>query len=204
MSVLTSSTFNTTNLFTNGDWSILFTSYTKQNPSLGQSKLSLPLLHPLELSSLQPVPSFVLQLTFRCPSSGGSPSQDGWPLCTNSILAEVKSTFSRLYLCPWVFLWMIWAEEALVEWRAEYQDRGQSRKGRAYRGQGCWLERGLKGFVCQLCQIVPPDSCILSFWIGVCKPSKGHGSDLALNVQLKPLAEFYHQGPGVYVSSIRD
>ena len=90
VSVLISSIFNTGNLFTNGDQGPLFASHTKQNP--------LPLLHPSEPSSLQSVPPFVLQLTFRRPSSRGSPSQDSWPLCTDSILTEVKSTFSRLRL----------------------------------------------------------------------------------------------------------
>ena len=52
ISVLTSSTFNTAKLFTNSNQGALFTSYTKQNPPLGQSKLSLPLLHPSEPSSL--------------------------------------------------------------------------------------------------------------------------------------------------------
>ena len=52
ISVLTSSIFNTAKLFTNSNQGALFTSYTKQNPPLGQSKLSLPLLHPSEPSSL--------------------------------------------------------------------------------------------------------------------------------------------------------
>ena len=107
ISVLTSSTFNTANLFTNSDRGTLFTSYTKQNPPLGQSKLPLPLLHPSELSSLQSIPPSVLQLTFGCPSGGGSPSQDGWPFHTDSMLVEVKSVFSKLCLCPWVFLQMV-------------------------------------------------------------------------------------------------
>ena len=42
-SVLTSSTFNTVNLFTNSDWGALFAGCTKQNLPLGQSKLSPPL-----------------------------------------------------------------------------------------------------------------------------------------------------------------
>ena len=52
VSVLTSSMFNMANLFTNGNWDILFAGHTKQNPPLGRSKLSPLLLHPSEPSSL--------------------------------------------------------------------------------------------------------------------------------------------------------
>jgi len=38
--------FNTANLFTNGNRGTLFAGYAKQNPSLGQNQLPLPLLHP--------------------------------------------------------------------------------------------------------------------------------------------------------------
>ena len=104
VSVLVSFTFNTANLFTNSDWGTLFASHTKQNPPPGRSTLPLPLLHFLEPSSLRLIPPFVLQLTSGCPSNEDSPLQDGWPLCTNSILMEVESMFSELHSCPWVFL----------------------------------------------------------------------------------------------------
>ena len=73
ISVLTSSMFNTANLFTKGDRGVLFTGCTRQNPSLEWSTLPLPLLYPLEPSSLQLVPLSVPQLTFRHLSGGGSP-----------------------------------------------------------------------------------------------------------------------------------
>ena len=41
ISVLTSSTSNTVNLLTSGDWGALFIGYAKQNPPLGLSKLPL-------------------------------------------------------------------------------------------------------------------------------------------------------------------
>ena len=107
ISVLTFSTSNTANLLTSSDWGALFTSHAKQNPPSGLSKPLLPLLHPSGPLNLQSIPSFAPWLTSRRPNSGGSPSQDGWPLCTNSNLAEVKSMFSRLRLHPWVFLWMV-------------------------------------------------------------------------------------------------
>ena len=107
ISVLTSSMCNTANLLTSSDQSALFTSFAKQNPSLGLSKPLLPLLHPSGPLNLQSIPLFALWLTSRCPNSGDSPSQDGWSLCTDSNLTEVKSVFSRLYLCPWVFLQMV-------------------------------------------------------------------------------------------------
>jgi len=77
ISVLTSSMFNTANLFTDSDRGALFASCTKQNPSWGRSILPLLLLRPSEPSSLQLIPPFVLRLTFGHPSDGGSPSQDG-------------------------------------------------------------------------------------------------------------------------------
>ena len=107
VSVLTFSTFNTANLFTSSDQGILFTGCTKQNSLPGQSKLPPPLLYPLELLSLQSIPFSVPQLTFRRLSSRDSPSQDDWPLHTDSTLTEVKSAFSGLHLCPWVFLLMV-------------------------------------------------------------------------------------------------
>ena len=107
VSVLTFSTFNTANLFTSSDQGTLFTGCTKQNPFPGQSKLPPPLLYPSEPLSLQSIPLSVPQLTFRCPSSKSSPSQDDWFLHTDSTLTEVKSMFFRLHLCPWVFLLMV-------------------------------------------------------------------------------------------------
>ena len=107
ISVLTFSTSNTANLLTSGDRGTLFAGHAKQNPPLGLSKLPLPLLHPSGPLSLQSIPPSALWLTSGCLSSGGSPSQDGWPLHTNSTHAEVKSTFSRLCLCPWVLLQMV-------------------------------------------------------------------------------------------------
>ena len=102
ISVLTSSMFNTVNLFTNGDQGVLFASCTRQNSFLEQSKFPLPLLYPSGLSSLQSVLSFVLQLTFKRLSSRSSPSRNSWPLYTDSILVEVKSMFSGLCLHLWV------------------------------------------------------------------------------------------------------
>ena len=52
ISILTSSTFNTANLFTNSDRGALFIGHTKQNPSLGWSQLPLPLLHSSKLLNL--------------------------------------------------------------------------------------------------------------------------------------------------------
>ena len=101
-SVLTSSTSNTANLLTSSDWGALFAGCAKQNPPLGLNKPLLPLLHPLEPSNLQSIPPFVLQLTFGRPNSRGSPSQDGWPLRTDSNLMEAKSVFSGLRLRSWV------------------------------------------------------------------------------------------------------
>ena len=95
---------NTENLLTSGDWGILFAGHTKQNPSLELSKLPLPLLYPSGPLSLQLTPPSALRLTSGYPSSKGSPSQDGWPFHTDSTHVEVKSMFSGLCLCPWVFL----------------------------------------------------------------------------------------------------
>jgi len=52
ISVLTSSMFNTANLFTNSDQGALFAGRTKQNLLLGWSQLPLSLLHLSKLSSL--------------------------------------------------------------------------------------------------------------------------------------------------------
>jgi len=117
ISVLTSSTSNTANLLTSSDQGALFASRAKQNPPLGLNKLLLPLLHPSEPLNLQSVPPFAPQLTSGRPNGGGSPSQDGWSLRSDSNLAEVKGVFSELRQHPWVFLQMvqtraaeIWAE----------------------------------------------------------------------------------------------
>ena len=99
--------FNTANLFTDSDWGTLFAGCAKQNPPPEWSMLLLLLLHPSEPSSLWLISPFVSWLTFRCSSSGNSPSWDDWPLCTDSTLTEVKSAFSELHLYPWVFLWMV-------------------------------------------------------------------------------------------------
>ena len=107
VSVLTSSMFNTVNLFTSSNQDTLFAGHTKQNPFLGWSKLSSPLLHPLGPLILQSIPLSVLWLTFGHPSGRGSPSQDNWPLHTNSTLMKVKSIFFGLCLCPWVFFPMV-------------------------------------------------------------------------------------------------
>jgi len=50
----------------------------------------------------------------------------------------------------------------------------------------------------------PPGSCIPSLRISVCRSSKGHGSDLALDARLEASAELYHKSPGVSVSGVRD
>ena len=100
ISVLTSSTSNTANLLTSSDQGTLFTSCAKQNSSLGLNKPLLPLLHPSGPLNLQSIPSFALRLTSGRPNSGGSSLQDGWPLCTDSNLIEVKSMFSGLRLRP--------------------------------------------------------------------------------------------------------
>ena len=132
ISVLTSSTSNTANLLTSSDRGALFTGYAKQNPSPGLNKPLLPLLHPSGPLNLQLIPSFAPWLTSRCPNSGSSPLQDGWPLRTDSNLMEVRSTFSRLHLRPWVLRQMVQAEAeaVLVEWKAELlEESGVQRKG---------------------------------------------------------------------------
>jgi len=100
ISVLTSSMSNTANLLTSSDWGTLFADHAKQNPPPRLNKLLLPLLHSLGPLNLQSIPLFAPWLTSRCPNGGGSPLQDSWPLHTNSNLAEVKSVFSGLCLCP--------------------------------------------------------------------------------------------------------
>ena len=99
ISVLTSSMSNTANLLTSSDWGTLFADHAKQNPPPGLNKPLLPLLYSLGPLNLQSIPLFAPWLTSRCPNGGGSPSQDSWPLRTNSNLAEVKSVFSGLRLC---------------------------------------------------------------------------------------------------------
>ena len=98
--VLTSSTFNTANLFTNSNRGALFAGRTKQNSPLGRGQLPLLLLHLSRPSNLQSILPVAPQLTSGHLSSGGSPLRGGWPLCTNSTLAEVESTSSGLCLHP--------------------------------------------------------------------------------------------------------
>ena len=114
ISVLTSSMSNIANLLTSSDQGVLFAGHAKQNPPPGLSKPLLPPLHPLGPLNFQSVPPSALRLTSRRPNSGDSPSQDGWPLCSNSNLTEVKSVFSGLRLYLWVFLWMVQVEAAEV------------------------------------------------------------------------------------------
>ena len=115
ISVLTSFTSNIVNLLTSSNWGALFAGRAKQNPPPGLNKPPLPLLHPLGPLNLQSIPSFAPRLTSGCPNSGGSPSQDGWPLCTDSNLAEVRSVVTPLEnflrkcnmeytLYPWISL----------------------------------------------------------------------------------------------------
>ena len=77
ISVLTSSMFNTANLFTNSDRGALFAGHAKQNSPPGQNQLPLPPLYSSEPSSLQLIPPFALQLTSGHPNDGGNPLQDG-------------------------------------------------------------------------------------------------------------------------------
>ena len=98
--VLTSSMSNTVNLLTSSDWGILFAGCAKQNSPPGLNKSLLPLLHPLGPLNLQSISPFAPWLTSGHPNSRGSPSQDGWPLCTDSNPVEVKSMFSGLHLRP--------------------------------------------------------------------------------------------------------
>jgi len=121
ISVLTSSTSNTANLLTSSDRGALLAGRTKQNPPLGLSKPLLPLLHLSGPLNLQSIPPFAPQLTSGHPNGGGSPSQDGWSLRSDSNLAEVKSASSGLRQCPWVFLRMVQAgvAEVWAEWKAE-------------------------------------------------------------------------------------
>ena len=143
ISVLTSFTSNTVNLLTSSDQGVLFAGHTTQNPPPGLNK---PLLHPSGLLNLQSIPPFAPQLTSGRPNSEGSPSQDGWSLCTNSNLTEVKSVFSGLRLCPWVFHWMVQAEaeEVLVEWKAELLEESRvQRKGLVKQRQSVQGSRSL-------------------------------------------------------------
>ena len=162
-SVLTSSTFNTANLLTSSDRGALFASRAKQNPPLGLNKSFLPLLHPLELSNLQSIPLFVPRLTSRRPNGRGSPSQDGWPLCTNSNLAEVRSVFSGLRLRPWVLHRMVQVEVegALAEWRAELLERSMQGSRSL---TGAWIGTlrlpTAPGRSSRLLRTRPPDQCL--------------------------------------------
>ena len=138
ISVLTSSTSNTVNLLTSSDRGALFTGCAKQNPPLGLNKPLLPLLHPSGLLNLQSIPPFAPWLTSGRPNSGSSPLQDGWPLHTDSNLMEVKSTFSRLHLRPWVLrrIVQVEAEAVLVERKVELlEESGVQRKGLVEQGR---------------------------------------------------------------------
>ena len=137
ISVLTSSISNTVNLLTSSNWDILFASCAKQNPPSGLNKPLLPLLYPSGPLNLQSIPPFALWLTSGRPNGRGSPSQDGWPLYTNSNLVEVKNAFSGLYLHPWVFCQMVQAEAegVLAEWKAELLEESRvQRKGLVEQG----------------------------------------------------------------------
>ena len=74
--VLTSSTFNTANLFTNSDRGVLFAGHTKQNPPPGWSLLPLPLLHPSKPLNLRSILPIAPWLASRHSSGRGSPLQD--------------------------------------------------------------------------------------------------------------------------------
>ena len=100
ISVLTSSMFNTANLFTNSDRGALFTSRTKQNPPPGRGQLPLLLLHLSRPSNLRSILPIAPRLTSGRLSGGGSPLRGGWPLRTNSTLVEVESAPSGLRLRP--------------------------------------------------------------------------------------------------------
>ena len=137
-SVLTSSMSNTANLLTSSDRGVLFASCAKQNPSLGLNKPLLPLLYSLEPLDLQSIPPFAPRLTSGRPNGRSSPSQDGWSLCTDSNLAEVKSMFSGLCLCSWVFRQIVQAEAegALAERKAELLEESRVlRKGLVEQGR---------------------------------------------------------------------
>jgi len=67
------------------------------------------------------------------------------------------------------------------------EEGGTSREGSNEVGQsvrksrllsGAWL----KSLLCQPHLVDPLDRCIPSLWICVCRPSKGYGGDLALDV----------------------
>ena len=123
---------NTGNLLTSSNWGTLFASYAKQNPLPGLNKSLLPLLHPSGPLNLQSIPLFAPWLTSGRPNGGGSPSQDGWSLHTDSNLAEVKSVFSGLRLRPWVFCRMVQveAEGVLAERKVELLEENRvQRKG---------------------------------------------------------------------------
>ena len=138
ISVLTSSMSNTANLLTSSDQGTLFTGCAKQNPPPGLNKPPLLLLDLSGPLNLQSIPPSALQLTSGRPNSGGSPSQDGWPLCTDSNLAEVRSTFSGLHLCLWVFRQMVQAEAEVVlaERKAELLEESRvQRKGLVRQGR---------------------------------------------------------------------
>ena len=142
----------------------------------GLNKPLLPLLHSLEPSNLQSIPPFVPRLTSGRPNGGDNPSQDGWPLRTNSILAEAKSVFSGLRLHSWVLRWMVQAEVegTLAEWRAELLEgsrvlrKGLVEQGRGVQGSrsstGAWIGTlrlpTTPGRSSRLLRTRPPDQCL--------------------------------------------
>ena len=147
ISVLTSSMSNTANLLTSSDQGTLFTGCTKQNPPPGLNKPPLLLLDLSGPLNLQSIPPSAPQLTSGCPNSGGSPSQDDWPLCTNSNLAEVRSAFSGLHLRLWVFRQIVQAEaEAVLVERKLLEESRVQRKGSVRQGrsmQELWSSTGV-------------------------------------------------------------
>jgi len=136
------------------------------------------------------------RLTSGRPNGGGSPSQDGSSLRSNSNLVEAEGVFSGLHLRPWVFLRMVQAEAV------EYRKRGWSNRGGACRGHCRRPEHGLECFICQPCLVDPPGCCVPGLRIGVGRSSKRHGGDLTLDIQFESVAEFDYQGPEVRVSGI--
>ena len=90
--VLNSSMSSTQNLFTRGNWSILFTSCIIQNPLLLKDSLlwKLHFLKPRDLLLVSPI---VLLLTALCPSSKDSPLPDSLHLYTCNIYLLAEEVF---------------------------------------------------------------------------------------------------------------
>ena len=176
ISVLISSMSNIANLLTSSNQGTLFAGRAKQNPPPGLNKPLLPLLHSSGPLNLQSIPPFALQLTSRCPNSGSSLSQDGWPFHTDSNLIKVKSMFSELRLCPWAFHQMVQVEVegVLVERKAELlEESGVQKKGLVEQEQsvqgsrlstGAWIGTlhlpTASGRSSGLLYTRPPDQCL--------------------------------------------